>query len=142
MDQLSMTRLYLLRAMYTLMAVGLAVTFWPSILAPSSLATGPNTVVRALLGALGLLASLGIRYPTQMLPLLLFELAWKVIWVLAFGVPAWHAGQLESYGSETLVNCLMGVVLVPLVLPWKYVSHRYLRAPAEPWRMSKPASAA
>ena len=108
MQQLSLPRLYLLRAMYALMAVGLAVTFWPSILAPSSLATGPGTVVRALLGAIGLLAFLGIRYPTRMLPLLVFELAWKVIWVLAFGLPAWRAGQLDAYGSETLVNCLMG----------------------------------
>ena len=142
MDQLSLLRLYLLRAMYTLMAVGLALTFWPSILAPSTLATGPSTVVRALLGAIGLLSALGIRYPAQMLPLLLFELAWKVIWVLAFGVPAWRAGQLDAYGSETLVNCLMGVILVPLVLPWKYVFQRYLRASAEPWRLRKPASAA
>ncbi|MBK6489189.1 MAG: hypothetical protein IPF98_20595 [Gemmatimonadetes bacterium] len=139
MEQLSLLRLYVLRAMYTLMAVGLALTFWPSILSPNELSTGPSSVVRALLGAISLLAALGIRYPAQMLPLLLFELAWKVIWVLAFGVPAWRVGQLDAYGSETLVNCLMGVVLVPLVLPWRYVFQRYLRAPAEPWRWRKPA---
>lgn len=141
MNPLSMTRVYLLRAMYTLMAVGLISTFWPSIVAPKLLATGPNTVVLALLGALGLLSALGLRYPVQMLPILLFELAWKLVWVLAFGLPAWRSGQLDAYGSETLINCLMGVVLVPLVLPWKYVVHHYLRAPAEPWR-SKRASAA
>ena len=90
--------------------------------------------MRALLGAIGLLAFLGIRYPTKMLPLLVFELAWKVIWVLAFGLPAWRAGQLDAYGSETLVNCQMGVVLVPLVMPWGYVFKRYVLAPSEPWR--------
>ena len=142
MDQLSPFRLYLLRAMYALMAIGLALTFWPSILAPSSLATGPNTVVLALLGAIGLLAAIGIRYPVKMIPLLLFELAWKVIWVLAFGVPAWRAGQLDAYGSESLVNCLMGVVLVPLVLPWGYLIRQFLLLPGNSWRFRAPKGAA
>ncbi len=142
MDQLSPIRLHLLRAMYALMAIGLAITFWPSILMPSRLATGPNTVVLALLGAISLLAALGIRYPVKMIPVLLFELTWKVIWVLAFGVPAWRAGELDAYGSETLVNCLMGVVLVPLVLPWGYLVRQFLLLPADSWHFRRPKSAA
>jgi hypothetical protein len=134
MHGLSLVRLYLLRAMYALMAVGLAVNFWPLIVDPPTLATDARTVVRALLGSLGLLCALGIRQPVAMLPLLLFELAWKLVWSLAFGLPAWRADRLDDYGAETLVLTLAGVVLLPLVIPWRHVVRAYLLAPAERWR--------
>ena len=141
MLQLSTVRLYLLRAMYLLMAVGLGLTVWPLIVAPSDLSAGPKTVIRALLGALGLLALLGIRYPVRMLPLLMFELLWKVIWVVAFALPVWLHGQLDAYASETLFACIMGVVLVPIVIPWRYVFGQYARAAAEPWHAPKDSAA-
>jgi hypothetical protein len=78
-------------------------------------------------------AILGIRYPLKLLPLLFFEFVWKSIWVLVFGLPLWSAGQLDANTRETLNDCLMGIVLVPLVLPWGYVFSHYLKAPGERW---------
>ena len=141
MPQISTVRLYLLRAMYLLMAVGLGFTVWPWIIAPPDLSAGPKTVIRALLGALALLALLGIRYPIRMLPLLLFELLWKVIWVVAFALPVWLHGELDNYASETLFACLMGVVLVPIVIPWRHVFSQYVRAVGEPWHAPKDGAA-
>ncbi len=68
-----------------------------------------------------------------MLPLLFFELVWKSIWVLAFGLPLLLSGQLGPDTTETLTACLMGVVLVPLVTPWGYVLEHYLKAPGDRW---------
>lgn len=133
MNEVSTVRLYLLRAMYLLIAVGLTTTVWPNIIFPPDLLAGPRSVIRALLGALAIMALLGLRYPLQLLPLLLFELLWKVIWVVASAVPMWVGPGLDPYASETLFACLMGVVLVPLVIPWGYVIKRYLRSPGEPW---------
>lgn len=141
MNELSILRLYLLRAMYLLIAVGLAVTVWPYIVSPPNLTAGPGSVIRALLGALAVLSVLGLRYPLQMLPLLLFELLWKVIWVVASAIPMWLGPGLDEYASDTLFACLMGVVLVPIVMPWGYVVRRYVRAPAEPWRSQPDAQA-
>jgi hypothetical protein len=134
MSEVSILRLYLLRTMYLLIAVGLAVTVWPYIISPPNLTAGPGSVIRALLGALAVMSLLGLRYPLQMLPLLLFELLWKVIWVLASALPMWLGPGLDKYASETLFACLMGVVIVPIVIPWGYVLRHYVRAPAEPWR--------
>ena len=131
--EVSTLRLNLLRAMYALIAIGLGVVIWPLIITPPF--TGDaKSVIRALLGALGLLSILGIRYPLKMLPLLLFELLWKVIWVLASALPMWMGPGLDAYASENLFACMMGVVLVPLVLPWGYVYAHYFKAPSEPWR--------
>ena len=134
MPEVSVFRLYLLRGMYLLIAVGLAVTIWPLIISPSSIVANPNTVVLALLGALSLVALLGLRYPLQMLPLLIFELLWKIIWIVAFALPMWAGPGLDAYAQESLFACALGVVLVPLVLPWRYLYRQYVRAPSAPWK--------
>ena len=133
MSDVTALRLYLLRGMYLLIAAGLAVTVWPYIISPPDLIAGPKSVVRALLGALALMSLLGLRYPLQMLPLLLFELLWKVIWVVASALPMWLGPGLDAYASESLFACLLGVVLVPFVIPWRYVIQRYVRSTGEPW---------
>jgi hypothetical protein len=137
MSEVSTFRLYLLRAMYVFMVVGLAIfKLAPAILHPENLSPQDSVVV-SVLGAFALLAVLGIRYPLKMLPLLFFEFAWKFIWVVAFGLPLLLSGQLDPNvsfgGTETLVNCLLGVVLVPIVVPWGYVLNHYLRAPGARW---------
>ncbi len=133
MQEISTFRLYLLRAMYLLIAVGLGLTIWPAIIAPPSLVANAGSVVRALLGSLALVALLGLRYPLQMLPLLIFELLWKVIWIVAFALPMWAGPGLDAYAAETLFACAIGVVLVPLALPWGYLLRHYVQAPAAPW---------
>ena len=92
-SEVSTLRLYLLRAMYAFMAVGLALTRWSGILNPPPGISNAGTVVDSVLGAISLLALLGIRYPVKMLPLLFFELLWKVLWVLGWGSPSGRAGN-------------------------------------------------
>lgn len=134
MSEVSTLRLYLLRAMYLIIAVGLGMTVWPLIISPPDSAANARTVIWALLGALALMAVVGVRYPLRMLPLLLFELLWKTLWVVAFALRMWLDTGLDDYASETLFACLMGVVLVPIVIPWKYVFERYVSAAGDPWR--------
>jgi hypothetical protein len=134
MHELSTFRLSLLRAMYLLIAVGMGGQIWPLLVASPSTPEHMRGVVWAMLGGLTLLCLLGLRYPVKMLPLLLFELAWKTIWLLAIGLPLWSSGRLDAGTSESLFACLFGVVLVPLAVPWPYVLAKYVRAPGEPWR--------
>ncbi len=54
-------------------------------------------VVSSLLAAMSLLVVLGLRYPLQMLPLLLFELVLKSIWLIAFAINGrGHTGDGQS----------------------------------------------
>lgn len=76
-----------------------------------------DTVVANMLGTVSLLAVLGIRYPLRMLPLLFFELVWKSMWVLMWGLPLWLDHELDPNTQETLIACLTGIVPIPLVIP-------------------------
>ena len=133
MGEVSTLRLYLLRLGYLLIFVGLALMIWPGILWHDDNVPHMNTAVRSLLGGVCLLAALGLRYPLKMLPVLLFELVWKTIWILSFGLPSWRKGILTGDFADTRFNCLFSVVLVPLI-PWGYVYRTYIAAPSDPWR--------
>jgi hypothetical protein len=135
MHEVSTLRLNVLRAAYLLIAVGMGSMIWPLILQHPAGVARMTGVVWSMLGAITLLSALlGIRYPLKMLPVLLMELAWKTIWVLSFGLPLWMAGQLDAATAKTLQECLFGIVLVPLVLPWGYLWTQYVRAPGDRWR--------
>ena len=143
MTPVSLFRLYLLRATYLFVAVGLALTVWPSVLHHTKAWPLMSGVVSCLLAAVSILAALGIRYPLQMLPVLLFELLWKAIWLISVALPLWTAGEMDARTSSTVVDCLVGVVLMPIAIPWRYVFLNYVKRPGAPWRSAptpEPAS--
>lgn len=133
-EELSLTRLYILRAMYCLIVVGLALTALPEVISSNESNANAYTVINSMLAAFCALAILGVRYPIKMIPILLMELFWKTLWVIAFAIPDIINGKLDEFGSSVLIACVMGIVLTPLVIPWKYVFFQYIQAPAEPWK--------
>lgn len=134
MQEVSLVRLYVMRALYLLIAVAEGLQIWPLIFHHRLWADPMHGVAVALLAALTLLCWLGVRYPLKMAPLLVFEWVWKTIWMLAMGVPAWQAGPLSAAMSENMLAIGLGVVLVPLVLPWPYLWRQYVAAGGDRWR--------
>ena len=133
MPELATWRANLLRAGYLLLIVGLGLTVWPSIIDPATTWAPDRGVIVAMLGALSLLALVGLRHPVKMLPLLFWEVTWKVLWLLRVALPLWSAGRLDPAAAETAIECLMAV-LIALVIPWDHVLRAYILAPAERWR--------
>ena len=129
--ELSPFRLYVLRAIYLLIGLGEGSQVAPGLFSHEPTARG---VIASLLAGMCLLDLIGIRYPRQMLPLLLFEFAWKLIWMLAFGLPQWSSGLQPPTFAEDFFNIAFGVILMPLVIPWGYVWRHYVRAPGDRWR--------
>ena len=132
MSEVSLIRLYALRLLYLVMAVGEGSIQWPLLLhhVPWSMMSG---VAHAMLAALAAVALLGVRYPLKMLPLLFYELAWKVVWLTVVALPLWRVGPLDAGTMETVVACLL-VVIVPVIVPWPYIVANYMRAPGDRWR--------
>lgn len=131
--QLPLYRLYLLRALFALIAFVQGSQTWTAILRHSGPWQFWHGVAISLLGALTALCLLGIRYPVRMLPLMLFEGAWKLIWVLAIWLPLYLTHRVDADTADSLFAIGLGVILVPLVLPWGYVWERYVLAPGDRW---------
>jgi hypothetical protein len=130
MSEVSTFRLYTLRAMYLYMVVGLAIFKWPGILNPPPGLSNDGSIVASVLAALSLLAVLGLRYPVKMLPLLFVEFLFKFIWFLGWGP---FTQQLGLDAQQTMIGVLMGIVLVPLAVPWGYVFNQYVKARGDRW---------
>lgn len=134
---ISTFRLYLLRAAYLMIAIFLLTQIWPALIRHSGETALMSNVARCLLAAMAPLVLLGLRHPLKMLPILLFELTWKSIWLIAFGLPLWMAHRLDADTFETAKACAMGVVLFPLVIPWPYVFANYVKARGDRWRAAR-----
>jgi hypothetical protein len=63
---------------------------------------------------------------------LIVESAWKVIWMVAIGVPHHVAGDITGQLESLYFNVSLGVVILAVV-PWDHVWRRYVLAPAEEW---------
>jgi hypothetical protein len=137
--QVSLPRLYLLRFGYLVVAIGLAARKWPLIVSherPWPLFEGVET---CMLLALSLLFFLGLRYPIKMLPILLFEIGWKLIWFAVIVVPLWRADHVDAATLSTLYDCLW-VVIVVAVIPWRYVVRQYVIGRGDAWRPARSES--
>lgn len=133
--QLALWQLNLLRVGYFVMGAGLVVVKWPLLFAdkPWGLAEG---TVECLLVAMSVLALLGLRHPQRMLPILLFEVAWKLLWLGIVALPAWLDDQLDS-ATRQQTAAVLWVVIIIAVIPWRHVLTHYAPAPGQPWRRSR-----
>ena len=86
-----------------------------------------------LLTAMSLLAFLGLRYPVQLLPLLLFESVWKILWLALVALPKAASGEIDAATSDTVFNCSLAVLILA-VIPWRHVWRQYVLASGDRWR--------
>lgn len=132
-NDVSTFRRYLLRLMYLFIAAGLGITIWPGVIHPPAGLEHMRGVVRSVLAGVSLMALLGLRYPVRMLPLLLFEVAWKTVWVVAFGLPRWWSGTFDAGTRQTWYDCLVTLPMFVAVIPWGHVWRHYVRERGERW---------
>lgn len=127
----TMWRINLMRLLFLLMAVFMGGFVWYRLTMQSGGQPLNWGLAKSMLGALALVSLIGVRYPLQMLPLMLFEIAWKTIWLTVIALPAWLNGQWNAE-FQGLFNDCIGIVIAYFIVPWRYVWARYVVHPMEP----------
>lgn len=131
--ELPLWRMNAMRVGYAMMGVGLAIVKWPLLVELDSSTPLFEGVVHVLLTAMGLLALLGLRYPVRLIPILLFESLWKLLWLGLVALPAAVAGDVDDAMSEVVFTCSF-VIVILAVTPWGYVWRHYVTAKGDRWR--------
>lgn len=135
-EEVSTFRLYLMRAAYLVNFALIGFGAWP-VLAGH---TGPWDPVRgaafSLYAGLSTLSLLGIRYPLKMAPLLLLQLFYKVVWLIAVGLPTWPV--LRGATREMAAGAIMDLI----VIPWPHILEQYVKKGGDRWgRRARPIPA-
>jgi len=130
---LPLWRLYLLRLGYLILGGGLVVYKWPLLFHHATPWPLMTSVVTCMLVAMSLLALLGLRYPVALLPILLFEAAWKMLWLAAVALPLYLHHQMDP-DARQLTGEVLWVVVILAVVPWRYACANYLIRRGDRWR--------
>ncbi len=131
MNTMSPVRLHLLRAYYLLIFVGLSIQHVPRLGSAATLPFADGVILAMLLGLAGL-CLFGVFQPIRMIPVLLFELGWKLLWSVSVALPLWQGGALDGRALNTFYACLWAVPIFVL-LPWPIVA-RALTGKATSWQ--------
>lgn len=131
-DAVPLWRLYVLRALYAILGAAEGSIQLQAFLHHPHW-TPTTAAAHSFLLALALLSLVGIRHPLAMLPLLVYELLWKTIWLCGFALPLWATSQLDADTRKSFFEIAPVVILIPL-FPWGYIFSNYLKKPGDRWR--------
>ena len=129
-EEVSLARLYAIRAVALLGVYGLFTTVMTMV----DHAPDERGMLKAMISGLWIMCLITIRYPLKMIPILLFELVWKLLWLFFFGIPQWWTGVGSPRLGEDLWSIGAFPLVCVLVIPWGYVWRHYIKEPAERWR--------
>src|SRR6476620_2112676 len=85
--------IYLLRLLFVLMFVFLGKDAWTHVLTHEGSWDPDQAVAWCVWASFSLLAVLGIVHPLKMLPLVLLEIVYKVLWLVLVAYPLWSTHQ-------------------------------------------------
>ncbi len=127
-EGVSTFRLYLMRTGYLVNFAVVGLGAWPALVHHSGAWDPVRAAAFCLYAALSTLSALGIRYPLRMVPLLLFQLFYKVVFLIAVAAPAWPA--LRGATREMAAGAVMDLIIIP----WPYVLEHYVWSGGDRWR--------
>ena len=126
--ELGKVRLYAMRLVFFLTFIGLISSSFQELFLGEELVEPYYAVAVSFWLALSVLAIIGVIYPVKMLPLLLLQLLYKLIWLTAVGIPLKINGHLADAEALFMANAI-GIVLDLIVIPWLYLFKKYFQKP-------------
>ncbi len=119
--------LLLLRVLFVLMFVVLGKSVWTHILHHEGPWNSDEAVAYSVWASFSALAIVGIVRPLAMLPLVLLEIAYKLLWLVLVAYPLWSTDQLAGSPAEERTYTFLWVALPIVAVPWRYVFDVYIR---------------
>ena len=118
--------IYLLRLLYILMFFVLGKVTWTAILTHQGPWDPTDAVAWSVWTAFATLAGLGIIRPLKMLPILLLEIFYKVLWLIIVAYPLWSTGCLAGSAAQATTASFLWVILPIVAVPWGYAFTTYV----------------
>lgn len=118
--------IYLLRLLFTLMFVFLTYESWSTIINHKGAWDGTRAAAWCMWGSYSLISFIGIIRPLKMLPIVLFEIVYKIAWLFIAAYPLWLKGELSGSSVEGMADVYIWVVFPIVAMPWRYFFRNYI----------------
>ena|ERR1700730_5644400 len=125
-DGVPRINIYLLRILFTLMFLFVSYDSWKHIFNH----TGPwdnfNAAAWCMWGSYSAISIIGIVRPLKMLPIVLFEVIYKLVWLAIVAYPLWVKNELIGSPAEGMTRVFLWVVIPIVAMPWRYFFLTYI----------------
>lgn len=118
--------IYVMRLFFALMFIFIGQSSWTHILTHKGPWEPMNAIAWCTWAAYSTLSLLGIYHTLRMLPIMLFMVFYKGLWLIAVAYPLWKTNTLTGSTAEELANIFIWIIIPLLFIPWKYVFQRFI----------------
>ena len=118
--------IYLLRVLYFLMFVGVAFEAWKTIITHQGPWDHTRAVAWCVWAAYPTLSIFGLLRPLRWLPIVIFMIFYKTLWVIVAAYPLWRAGTLAGSPAEEMAHIFVWAPVIILIVPWVYEFENYV----------------
>lgn len=118
--------IYLLRLVFALTFLFVGMDSWTSIINHTGSWDYVKAAAFCVWAAYLAISFLGLINPLKFLPLVLFMIFYKVIWLVVVAYPLWRTNQLTGSPAEEMTYSFLWVALPIIAVPWKYVFENYI----------------
>ena len=118
-------QIFLLRVSYALVLVFVGIRSWGPLITHEGDWDPLVAASVSMWASSSLLSLTGVFHPLKMLPLVLFEIGYKLIWLIAVAWPLWAEGRLTGSPAEDMTYAFLPVVAPVVLVPWGYVFRTY-----------------
>ena len=117
---------YMLRTFFLLMFLFVGFDSWSYLLRHTGTWTPMASVAWCMFASYSLLSILGVFQPLKMLPIMIFMVLYKSLWLLFVAYPLWAAGQLAGSPMEAMARIFIWIPVAIVAVPWKYAFDKYV----------------
>ena len=118
--------IYLLRLLFVLVFLFVGYDSWTSILHHKGAWDHVRAAALCMWASYSLLSIIGVFYPLKMIPFVMFEILYKIVWLIIVAYPLWAAHRLAGSPAEEMTYAFLWVVLPIVAMPWRYAFNAYV----------------
>lgn len=118
--------IYLLRLLYFLMAAFVATDAWMTLLTHHGGWDHVRAVAFCVWAAYATLSIFGIFHPLKWLPLVIFMVFYKSLWLIVVAYPLWRTGALAGSPAEEMAGVFLMIPLPIIAVPWIYFFKNFI----------------
>lgn len=118
--------IYVLRVYFTLMFFMMGYTAWTEIFTHNGEWNPIKAVTWCVWAAYATISFIGFYNTLKMLPIVVFMVFYKALWLVVVAYPLWITDTLMSSPSEELANIFIWAMAALPFIPWKYFFTHYI----------------